>query len=173
MKSISRLTKMVLPALVATVCLPTSAQAVIISTSVGDYDVTTVLTDFRSYEDVFESQVWWGDVTLAEEFATLTNTIFGTPNLGLYSPFFWYTSTDITGPCAGIGEPYAGVFWDNRAGRASPVCAATAPNGPYTFAIAEAVSSVPEPTVLALIGLGVAGIGFARTKRHSSVGTDA
>ena len=165
---------MFLPALVATICLPASAHAVIISTSIGDYEVSTVLTDFASYEAVFESQVWWEDVSLAEEFAALTNTAFGTPNFGIYTPFFWYTSTDMTGPCAGIGEPYAGVFWDNRAGRVSPVCAASAPNGPFTFAIAEAVyASVPEPSVLALFALGVAGIGFARTKRHASVSTHA
>ncbi|MEL7449984.1 MAG: PEP-CTERM sorting domain-containing protein [Pseudomonadota bacterium] len=166
MESISKLAKKFLPALAATVCLPTSAHAVLISTSVGDYEVTTVVTDFSSYEDVFEMQVWWGDVALAEEFATLTNTLFGTPNLGIYSPFFWYTTTDTTGPCAGIGESYAGVYWNQNNNRASPVCAASPPNGPYTFAIAQAVD-VPEPGVLALMALGMAGIGIARKKRHA------
>ena len=173
MKSMSRFTKMFLPALVATIYLPTSAHAVIITTSIGDYDVSTVLTEFAPYEDVLTSQVWWENVALAEEFATLTNTVFGTPNLGLYSPFFWYTTPDTTGPCAGIGEPYAGVFWDHRSDRASPVCAASAPRGPFTFAIAEEVSAVPEPPVLALFALGIAGIGFARMKQHDSVNAEA
>ncbi|MEM9317326.1 MAG: hypothetical protein AAGA95_22190, partial [Pseudomonadota bacterium] len=81
MRSISRFARRILPTLLAAVCLPTGAQAIIISTSVGDYEISTVETDFSDYEDVFEMQVWWGDVALAEEFATLTNSFFGTPNL--------------------------------------------------------------------------------------------
>lgn len=166
MKLFSRFGKGLLPTLVLALYTPANAHAVIINTSVGDYEVSTLLTDFLSAEAILTSQVWWEDVTLAEEFAALTSTAFGTPNFGIYAPFFWYTTTDSVGPCAGIGERYAGVFWNDRQGRVSPVCAANAPNGPYTFAIAErVVTAVPEPSALALVGLGTFGLGLASRRR--------
>ena len=153
----------ILSAVAGILLVPQVASAAIIETSIGRYDVTTTLTSFNASQSLLKSQVWWENVPLAEEFATLVGTLFGTPNLGIYAPFFWQTDRDTTGPCAGIGEPFAGIFWDHRAGRASPVCAASAPNGPFTFAIASAVS-VPEPSTIGLLGLGLVGVGFVRRK---------
>lgn len=150
-----------LSALLGILLLPLSANAVIVDSSIGRYDVTTILTSFNAQETLLKSQVWWENVPLAEEFAALVGLSFGTPNLGIYAPFFWQTDRDTTGPCAGIGERYAGIFWDHRAGRSSPVCAASAPNGPFTFAVATRVS-VPEPSTVLMMALGLAGIGFAR-----------
>lgn len=160
-----RLKSIVLAALVS-VLAPLNSNAALVESSVGRYDVTTILTSFRASETVLKSQVWWENMSLAGEFATLVGTTFGTPNLGIYAPFFWYTDTDTTGPCAGIGEPFAGMFWDHRAGRASPVCAASAPNGPFTFAIAR---SVTEPATVALLVLGFAAAGYARRRRGARV----
>lgn len=154
-------------AVIAALILPLQSQAVLISTSIGDYEVTTILTGFNDSEALLKSQVWWEDRTLAEEFAGLVTDLFGTPNLGIYAPFFWYTDTDTIGPCAGINEPYAGIFWDHRANRTSPVCAATAPRGPFTFAVAQAVS-VPEPTSATLFGLGIAGLVLAARRRKTN-----
>ncbi len=154
---------LVLSLLMGAFLLPGSASAAIIDTSIGRYDVTTILTSFRGSETLLKSQVWWENVPLAEEFATLVGTTFGTPNLGIYAPFFWQTDRDTTGPCAGIGEPFAGIFWDHRAGRASPVCAASAPNGPFTFAVAERVG-IPAPATAMLLALGLAGFGYVRRR---------
>ena len=156
-----RLKTIILSAVLSAALLPAPARAAIINTSIGTYDVTTVLTSFNGSAALLKSQVWWENVPLAEEFATLVGTTFGTPNLGIYAPFFWQTDRDTTGPCAGIGEPYAGIFWDHRAGRVSPICAASAPNGPFTFAVATLVS-VPEPRSTALLAFGLAALLFAR-----------
>ena len=153
-------------AVTAALLLPPSANSAIVNTSIGRYDVTTILTSFNGSRNLLKSQVWWENVPLAEEFATLIGTTFGTPNLGIYAPFFWQTDRDTTGPCAGIREPYAGIFWDHRAGRASPVCAASAPNGPFTFAVAKAV---PEPSTMAILALGLVGVGVARRKGRANL----
>lgn len=149
----------------AAMLMPMVSKAAIVESSIGRYEVTTILTSFRGSEDLLKSQVWWENVPLAEEFATLVGTTFGTPNLGIYAPFFWQTDRDTTGPCAGIGEPFAGIFWDHRAGRASPVCAASAPNGPFTFAIATAV---PEPATVAMLAMGLAGVVAVRRKASTA-----
>ncbi len=172
MKTNSRFKNMLLSALVAVIYVPINANAVFITTSVGDFEVTTIETAYDPLSDVFTSQVWWGNVTLAEEFANLTNTVFGTPNLGIYSPFFWYTDNDTTGPCFGSGEPHAGVFWNQSSSAAVPVCAGTPPSAHYTFAVAERVF-VPEPPVLLLMGLGLAGIGLTRIRRRAPIAWDA
>ncbi len=77
MKTNSRFKNMLLSALVAVIYVPINANAVFITTSVGDFEVTTIETAYDPLSDVFTSQVWWGNVTLAEEFANLTNTVFG------------------------------------------------------------------------------------------------
>ncbi len=161
------LKKVMLSAFAGILLLPIGAHAVLIDTSIGQYEVTTVLTRFNDSESLLKSQVWWENVPLAEEFATLTALVFGTPNLGIYAPFFWQTDRDSTGPCSGIGEPYAGVFWDHRASRASPVCAATAPGGPFTFAVATA--TVPEAPTWALLIMGAIALGLARTRRGREI----
>lgn len=170
MNSVSRFTKLLLPAVVAMFYMPTSAHALFISTSVGDYEVSAVEIDYASFEDTLMSQVWWGNLSLAEEFAALTNTAFGTPNFGHYAPFFWYTDNDTVGYCGRIGQSYAGIFWFN--GTTNSVCTGSQPSQTYTWAVAEAVS-VPEPNTLALFTLGLAGVGFAGLKRPVSATANA
>lgn len=156
-----------LSALLVMLLTPVASHAIPIDTSIGRYEVTTVLTGFNEAESLLKSQVWWENVSLAEEFAALVGDAFGTPNLGLYSPFFWVSDMDTTGPCAGIGERYSGVFWDGRAGRVSPVCAASAPVGPFTFAVANPIA-VAEPATWALLLLGIIGLCAGRARRPAA-----
>ena len=151
----------------AAMLLPIGANAVLIDTSVGKYEVTTV----KGYSvSLLRSQVWWENTSLAEEFAELVGTEFGTPNLdGKHAPFFWVTDMDTGGPCfTYFGERYAGVVWDQGSGASVPVCVGTQPEGPFTFAVATPVTAVPEPSMAGLLCLGVAGL-FLSSRRRSAV----
>ena len=64
-----RTTKIIIAALF--LMSPLVANAGVISTTTGDYDVTTVAGSFSELAPVLMSQVWWGDPILASEFAEL------------------------------------------------------------------------------------------------------
>ena len=64
-----RTTKIIIAALF--LMSPFVANAGVISTTTGDYDVTTVAGSFSELAPVLMSQVWWGDPILALEFAEL------------------------------------------------------------------------------------------------------
>lgn len=79
-----------------------NANAVLISTSVGDYDVTTEICTFDSPEclDILEDQVWWGNAALAGEFSALVGNFFGginpIPNTG-FTVYFAYADSTLNG----------------------------------------------------------------------------
>lgn len=50
------------------ICLPISAKALIITTSVGQYDLSSVAGEYMMVKDVLHDQVWWGNEALAHEF---------------------------------------------------------------------------------------------------------
>ena len=60
----------------------TPVHAYFVSTSAGDFDVTTTTGTFTALQDQLDDQVWWGDATLAAEFATAVNSNLGFPNSG-------------------------------------------------------------------------------------------
>ncbi len=58
------------------------SYAFIVSTSVGDYDVTTVTGGNNTLLPQLKSEVWWGNEDLAIEFAFAVKANLGTPNRG-------------------------------------------------------------------------------------------
>ena len=135
---------------------PAVANAVLISTSAGDFEVTTVAGSFEDFEDLLTSQVWWGDQDLALEFAG--QNLMGLPISGSLGPFF-VTLFDIE------TDLVEGAVWIEDQLRAAGF--STSPdNSRAIFAIAERVS-VPEPGTLALLGIGLASLGLARLRRKT------
>ena len=52
----------------------------IIDTSVGSYEMSTIFGSYESERAVLESQPWWNNITLTEEFTSLTSDLLGYPN---------------------------------------------------------------------------------------------
>ena len=69
-------------ALAATICMfPATSNADAVVTVEGtQYDVSTVTTTFSIDESLLEAQPWWGNTSLAAEFATAVGLDFGLPN---------------------------------------------------------------------------------------------
>ena len=131
---------------------PAAANAVLISTSAGDFEVTTVEGTFEDFEDLLTSQVWWDDLDLALEFAG--QNLLGLPIGDALGPLF-ATLLDID------DDLVRGGVWIEDQLRAAGF--STAPDNPSVYAIAERVS-VPEPGTLTLLLFGLAGLGLARLR---------
>jgi hypothetical protein len=74
-----------------------NANAMLIDTSIGQYDVTTVTGEYSVYADLLQSQVWWNDIDLATEFLSLTAGYneLGFPNAdGNETPLYAYDYSD-------------------------------------------------------------------------------
>jgi hypothetical protein len=68
--------------------LPLCANAGLINTSIGAYDVSTTTTSFNASSSLLTSQAWWGNEALAIEFAGLVGTSLGLPIADLIGPLF-------------------------------------------------------------------------------------
>ena len=149
----------------AAMLLPVGANAVLIDTSIGEYEVTTV----EGYSDsLLRSQVWWENTALAEEFAALVGGELGLPNTPPKPPLFWVTDMDTTGFCmTQIGYRYAGVYWIDGGGKIGVSCANEPPSNSH-FAVATPVTAVPEPSMAGLLCLSIAGL-FLASRRRSAV----
>jgi hypothetical protein len=144
------------------VCWTGLANSTIISTSEGDYNVTTTTGMFSSLEPELIGQIWWGNRALAKEFAELTEDLlglqdaFGRQDIG---PLF-----AICSDCSGFDAfPIGGEVWTNDNN-------ATALWGTddriHTYAVAEFVPrSVPVPATIALFSLGLVGLWCSRRKK--------
>lgn len=124
----------------------------------GLWDVTTVFGSYDSLSTTLQDQVWFGDFDLATLFALTVDDAFGFPNgLANRGPAFVVTND---GSRFGIsGRPIEGVRANTVGGFALFVRES---GNPQVHAIA---SRVPEPGTLALLGIGLAGIGFAKRKK--------
>jgi hypothetical protein len=138
------------------------ANAVPVSSTVGDFEVSTVSGPYLTLEAQLESQVWWGSFALASEFAALVNNDLG---------FFNSTTLDV-GPLFAYDDT-AGLtlsrVWCEQgfcgAGIVSGYSDGTT-NRDRTYAVATRISAVPEPGTLWALGAGLVGLAATR-RRHT------
>ncbi len=129
------------------------AHAISITSSVGVYEVTTVRGTGTSLETLLRDQIWWGDPTLAEEFALKVGGQLGFGNPFGTGPYFAYgfrsipptTRTRDVSICAPRRSPPPVICNDSF----------TLEIQPRIYAVG---SQVPEPTTMLLFTTGLLGL---------------
>jgi hypothetical protein len=143
----------------------TPAHAYFVSTTAGDFDVTRVDDTFNNFQATLQTQAWFGNRSLAIEFAGLLQDEFGLNTNATFassgfSDFFVY-------------ELFIGGFrvvtWDadlsNVAGTGPDLAAFGDQIISYAVAT-EVTTGLPEPGTLGLMLAGLAGIALGRKRKQ-------
>jgi hypothetical protein len=132
----------------------TTAQAAIVTVDGTRYDVSTITGTAEDLQGELESQVFFGSVGAASDFAGAVGTSLGTPN-GDNGPLFVFNLRTGDNPVIGARTFSTGLF-GGVVGFQSE-----ATDGTFTFAVAEQVV-VPLPAGLPLFAGALAIAGFLR-----------
>lgn len=146
-------------ATLALVCVAHGANAgLIIDSSVGKYEISTITGTFDDNSAFLMDQVWWDKGALAAEFAGLVGDSFGVVNYGLDGPWFaWAIDTDsITA---------ASYYITNPSGPEVLPDIKPPSDIDGTFAYATPVNAVPLPAAAWLFGSALLGLGAIKRRK--------
>jgi len=141
--------QIVLGATVAAAALslcPGKAEAFVVSVDNVDYDVTTFTGFYDANASKFQTPAnggempWWGNITLAKQFATAVGTNLGLPFIGKEGPFF-AISTGILEGRSGASRNTQIASYDTAYGNPGIVYVSGASDSSWTWA------SVVQPTL--------------------------
>ena len=141
--------QIVLGATVAAAALslcPGKAEAFVVSVDNVDYDVTTFTGFYDANASKFQTPAnggempWWGNETLAKQFATAVGTNLGLPFIGKIGPFF-AISTGILQGKSGASRQTQSASYDTTYGNPGIVYVSGADDSSWTWA------SVVQPTL--------------------------
>ncbi|MFT5690881.1 MAG: hypothetical protein ACI92E_000204 [Oceanicoccus sp.] len=160
-------------ALIVAFCITTPSFAVLITVDTVEYDIAWETGTFEAVNATrdLEGQAWWGTKGLAEKFATALGYQV-TPVVNqfyAYGPNFAYSISNVIlvnrtyvcaavdGYCGGVNRPEFNYIGES-------------PNvyylNDFTWAYASPRLNVPEPGSIALLLLGLAGLGISRKARR-------
>ncbi len=135
---------------------PLSAGAVVVDSSIGQYDVTSTST--TGSDSALNGTAWWGSSSLAQEFAGLVGGSLGLPNgfFGGTGPYFAYARTSTNTVYA---ASFLGLFTFTDDDRSRDT---------NTYALSRSVAQVPEPGSIVLFGAGLIGLALLRRRRAAA-----
>ncbi|ACK70502.1 hypothetical protein PCC7424_2075 [Gloeothece citriformis PCC 7424] len=161
----------------ASVLSSQEADAAIFTVNGTQYDITTVTGSFNQLQSQLESQVWWGNTTLAMDFASTVGSSLGKPNLlglNLVSPLFAYNTILQSIPLRpSVRQTLAVGAVEQELLGSTVTLVNTYPSLSssisYTWAIATEVPEEPVPEPLTILGVStVVGFGAAFKRKTQS-----
>ena len=133
------------------------ARALVVEVGGVSYDVTTLTGSYNANSATLQAQVWFGNASLANEFASKVLGSLGTFN-GFFGPIFAYGTFSDPGPSQDNVE---GKAYDSDSETVKTFLAYSSVS--HTYAVAQQASN-PVPAPLPFFG-AMAGFGVSRRLR--------